>query len=119
MAAKRKARKPGVVIKKDGRVVLRTPAQWAKRREEVWERDARKCVRCAAGVPLHDLCDPMTGDVVMIAAEIHHKRGRGLGGSLRDDRLEALETLCFRCHSKHHVPAKVVPAKALPEKEQQ
>lgn len=110
MPAKRQ-RKPGIVQKKDGREICRTPHQWAKRREEVWKRDGCKCVKCSRVVPLHDVHDIETGDVVMKAAEIHHKRGRGLGGSLRDDRPEALETLCTWCHRQGHQSAKVVPAK--------
>ena len=97
---KSKKRGDGIVVKKDGREIL-SPYQWAKRRAEVWERDSGRCVRCSRVVPLN-------GES---AAEIHHKQGRGIGGSLRDDRLEALETLCFTCHRGHHQGAKVVPRK--------
>ena len=77
---------------------------WQVRREEVWERDARRCVDCGMPVPLHDVKD-RDGNVLAKAAEIHHKKRRGLGGSKRDDRKENLVTLCWADHNAaHHGP---------------
>lgn len=72
---------------------------WNVRREEVWERDRRRCLDCNQPVPLHHV-KRKDGQVIEKAAEIHHKTKRGMGGGKRDDRKENLATLCWQCHDK-------------------
>ena len=53
-------------------------------RQAVIDRDQRRCVRCSA---------PMV--------QIHHRRPRGMGGSRRDEAINApsnLVCLCASCH---------------------
>lgn len=66
----------------DGREI-RHGYQYEKRRREVLKRDGWQCVRCESVDRL----------------EVHHKRKRSVR---RDDRMQALETLCFCCHQREH-----------------
>jgi 5-methylcytosine-specific restriction endonuclease McrA len=68
----------------DGREIRRG-YQYDKRRREVLRRDGWQCVRCESQERL----------------EVHHKQKRSIR---RDDRMDALETLCFRCHLQEHMP---------------
>jgi 5-methylcytosine-specific restriction endonuclease McrA len=69
----------------DGREIL-SPADWSKRRKQVWERAWYYCEGGCGRIT--DLAD----------GEAHHKIKRGMGGGFRDDRLENLEWLCRECH---------------------
>ena len=66
----------------DGREV-RLGYQYEKRRQEVLKRDGHMCVCCES----------------IDRVQVHHRRKRSLG---RDDRMDALETLCFSCHQQEH-----------------
>jgi 5-methylcytosine-specific restriction endonuclease McrA len=77
----RKKKYSRVKILPDGREIRRG-YQYEKRRREVLKRDG-ECVRC--------------GSVDRL--EVHHLCKRSLG---RDDRLDALETLCHSCHLGEH-----------------
>lgn len=89
-----------IKITKDGREIL-TRKHYADRRREVWERDNQRCVKCHRIATLEE-------------AEIDHKRTRGMGGGYRDDRMEALQTLCHACHwAKHHSRHREVKEMAL------
>jgi 5-methylcytosine-specific restriction endonuclease McrA len=60
--------------------------RWMKRRKEVWERDNRRCVRCARLLCLAEM-------------DAHHKLERSRGGG---DELGNLECRCRACHSDVH-----------------
>src|SRR5579872_895104 len=78
----RERKRSRIRVLPDGREVRRG-YQYEKRRREVLKRDEYACVRCGSADRL----------------QVHHIRKRSLG---RDDRLSALETLCFSCHQREH-----------------
>jgi hypothetical protein len=91
-------RKPDIDVQKDGRVILRGVA-YRKMRLKLKGLAKGMCEECGTH------CE--NGDV-------HHPNGRG--GGRRDDRIfvDGIRNLfywCRECHSGHHVPEKVVPAK--------
>lgn len=63
---------------KDGREICSKSAagrrEYASRLEDMWDRDRGICCLCGQFVPLEE-------------ATFEHKKGRGLGGSKRDDRI--------------------------------
>jgi 5-methylcytosine-specific restriction endonuclease McrA len=75
-------------IHADGREVLKGKA-WQERRREVWERDGKRCRRCARRLSLAE-------------AHIDHIQLRGMHGATRDDRADNLRTLCAACHTLRH-----------------
>lgn len=68
----------------DGREIRRGYA-YEKRRRDVLKRDGWECVRCGSADRL----------------QVHHRLKRSI---CRDDRMDALETLCFPCHQSEHAP---------------
>jgi|SRR5580704_8303032 5-methylcytosine-specific restriction endonuclease McrA len=78
----KKKRYSRVKILPDGREIRRG-YQYEKRRREVLKRDGYECVRC--------------GSVDRL--EVHHICKRSME---RDDRIGALETLCYPCHVGEH-----------------
>jgi hypothetical protein len=91
-------KKPDIDVQKDGRVILRGIA-YTKMKARLRELARSRCENCGARTP--------NGDV-------HHPNGRG--GGKRDDRIVVagirnLFYWCRSCHSGHHVPEKVLPAK--------
>jgi hypothetical protein len=73
-----------------GRLILRG-ADMEDLRRRVGEREAEICQGCQEYAPLY----PPDGQ---IAGEMHHKHGRGMGSSKRDDRAEWMAWLCRACH---------------------
>jgi hypothetical protein len=59
---------------------------YAINRNIVFDRDNWRCVRCLS---FRDL-------------QCHHKKHRAMGGANRDDRPEALESICADCHRSEH-----------------
>jgi hypothetical protein len=91
-------KKPDIQVMRDGRVILRGSA-YLKMKRKLWELAGRRCENCGQSIHVGD---------------VHHANGRG--GGKRDDRIfvdgkRQLFYFCRTCHSGHHVPAKVVPAK--------
>jgi hypothetical protein len=91
-------RKPDIDVQKDGRVILRGVA-YKKMKAKLFGEAGGKCENCGKRT--------FDGDV-------HHPNGRG--GGKRDDRIYVacqrnLFYWCRECHSGHHVPEKVIPAK--------
>jgi hypothetical protein len=91
-----------IEVKKDGRVLL-FGTYYTQMKNKLRELAGRMCEKCG------DYC--WDGDV-------HHPNGRG--GGRRDDRIfvdgkRNLFYWCRDCHSGHHVPEKVVPAKPTVE----
>lgn len=80
----------------DGRELL-SPADYEKRCIEVWRRDGKRCQFERMTSPgVFEICGALLP--VRSMAEIHHKRGRGMGGGFRDDAMENLATGCKACH---------------------
>jgi 5-methylcytosine-specific restriction endonuclease McrA len=93
-----KSSKPERTVYADGREVL-TGQAWKNRKLEVYLLDERRCRQC--GKLLYPSGSDMTPE-----AECHHRYGRGMSGSKRDDRIflpdgtRNLETLCRKCHAQ-------------------
>lgn len=93
-----------IIVRRDGREILQGAA-WRARKMEVWQLDRCRCTGCGAVV------SPPIGMGTGIA-EIHHRGGKGMNGSKRDDRIwvvldgkrvRNLETKCggpLGCHEK-------------------
>lgn len=80
----------------DGREIL-SPADWDRRRVQVWERDGKVCQGEKMTAPgRFERCGKALPDIRF--AEIDHIRARGLGGGWRDDRMENLRLLCRPCN---------------------
>ena len=77
---------PGHWFNGDERFVA-TPYGWSKIRELIKMRAMFICERCWG---------------LASEGEVHHLKGRGMGGAIRDDRLEHLQWLCRACHRKEH-----------------
>jgi hypothetical protein len=91
-------RKPDIDVQKDGRVILRGVA-YTRMKSKLFAEAGGRC----------EACGKKTFD-----GDVHHPNGRG--GGKRDDRIYVdgkrnLFYWCRSCHSGHHVPEKVVPAK--------
>jgi hypothetical protein len=91
-------KKPDIDVQKDGRVILRGVA-YAKMKAKLRNLADSRCENCGHGT---------------VDGDVHHPSGRG--GGKRDDRIYVdgkrnLFYWCRSCHSGHHVPEKVVPAK--------
>jgi 5-methylcytosine-specific restriction endonuclease McrA len=78
----------------DGRTILTGP-DYQRLRERVWLLDRGRCVQCGrqTSLTLHGFDNDMN---------LHHKRGRGMGGGRRDDTETSTETLCAKCHRGEH-----------------
>ena len=93
-------RKPEIRVMRDGRLILSGLA-YKKMKSLLVSLAGNRCEKCGTH------CGSQIGDV-------HHENGRG--GGKRDDRIfvdgkRNLFYWCRSCHSGHHVPEKVVPAK--------
>jgi hypothetical protein len=84
-----------IVEKKDGRII-RTGSSYTQFRLKLYCYQSGQCAKCEWATSLD--ADIMSDH----AFHCHHKAGRGLGGSKRDDTFEACEGLCGRCHRKEH-----------------
>lgn len=96
----KKFRDPRSKITKDGRVICRG-ADMKALRERVGEREGEICQGCGEWTAIY----PAEGQT---AGEMHHKRGRGMGSSKRNDIASEMEWLCggpSGCHRK----AKIEP----------
>lgn len=69
---------------RDGRVKL-TGRNYVTLRLRKWAQQNWKCANCKREMNFEEM-------------ELHHKNGRGMMGSKRDDTLEATEGLCKKCH---------------------
>lgn len=95
-----KAQRPAFKAYPDGRVRCKTEAAWQKQRKAVFEREKGLCELCMAHAPLHKTERSYAGHA-------HHIHGRNQG----NDHIDVLMWLCARCHSKQHIPDKVIPKK--------
>lgn len=59
--------------------------EYRKLKERRWAEQQGRCLLCG---------DPMRLD----GCELHHRRGRGIGGGFRDDA--DTELICRKCHQK-------------------
>jgi hypothetical protein len=80
---------------KDGRTI-RSGRDYTDFRFELWEINHRNCWEC----------NRSTSISADLAADnsfhVHHKRGRGMGGALRDDTFLACSGICGKCHRIRH-----------------
>jgi ribosomal protein S27AE len=84
-----------ITYTKDGRTI-RTKRSYTEFRHRVYESQHGMCHSCGRNTFLAlDILDDRS-------FHVHHKNGRGLGGSKRDDILEAVLGLCGRCHREEH-----------------
>jgi 5-methylcytosine-specific restriction endonuclease McrA len=86
----------------DGRTILKG-TDYSKFRESIWRRDMGRCVRCTRPVSL--VIWGNDSDM-----HLHHRNGRGMGGSLHNDVSEEVETLCSVCHRIEHGQQSAVPS---------
>ena len=75
---------------KDGRIILEGQ-HYTQFRHDIWDSQNGRCIRCGRAV----LFDPEW-------FHVHHKNGRGMGGSKRNDIPSEVEGLCRNCHGKEH-----------------
>lgn len=73
---------------KDGRRIL-SGTHYTAFRKAIYDRCIGVCELCTAGIRFEDM-------------EVHHKNGRGMGGSKRDDVPEAVLGICIPCHQARH-----------------
>lgn len=79
---------------KDGRVKL-TGYHYRLLRHKKWLQQDLKCGETDAIKKGRPGCGR---EITFDEMELHHKNGRGMMGSKRDDTLEATEGLCKKCH---------------------
>ena len=84
-----------IKVTKDKRTI-RTGKDYTRFRQVVYELQGAMCGQCRIFTsmgyePEHDY-----------SFHVHHKNGRGMGGSKRDDTFEACTGLCGSCHRKEH-----------------
>lgn len=84
-----------IKVTKDGRTIRAGRDYSQLRRDLHFQQDAR-CVRCKRFTFLTAYIEQDN------SFHVHHTNGRGMGGSKRDDTLEACEGLCGKCHRKEH-----------------
>jgi len=84
-----------IKVTKDGRTI-RTGKDYTQFRVAVFMNQTAECARCKTWTALSS---PLEWDS---SFHVHHTNGRGMGGSKRDDTLEACEGLCGKCHRKEH-----------------
>lgn len=75
-------------ITHDGRTIL-TNNDYRRFRTRIYDRCGGACELCTAGIRFEDM-------------EVHHKNGRGMGGSKRNDVPEAVLGICIPCHRRKH-----------------
>jgi hypothetical protein len=75
---------------KDGRTI-RDGKDYTEFRHDVWDAQEGRCLNCGRSV----MFDPEW-------FQVHHKNGRGMGGSKRNDVPGAVAGLCTDCHRKQH-----------------
>lgn len=80
---------------KDGRTI-RTGTDYTKFRKDMWDAQDARCKACDRFTSIN--C-PLEYDY---AFHVHHKNGRGMGGSKRDDTFEACQGDCGKCHRAEH-----------------
>lgn len=80
---------------KDGRVI-RTGKAYTDFRAHMHRRQNCLCNRCGRYTSL-------TSDLMSDHSfHVHHRDGRGMGGSKRDDTFESCEGICGKDHRKEH-----------------
>jgi hypothetical protein len=84
-----------IEIKRDGRVI-RTGRDYSEFRKSIFENQNGCCADC--GIACEFVADPDWH----CSFHVHHKHGRGLGGSRRTDTLEECVGWCGACHHSHH-----------------
>ena len=76
--------------------MIRKGGDYVKFRIDVAELQEHKCAECGRYIFFHH---EMEADD---SVHLHHKNGRGMGGSKRDDTFAAVVALCGACHRTAH-----------------
>ena len=84
-----------IEVTKDGRTI-RTKRSYSEFRYALWNKQEGRCVNCGRDTYL---AVPIEWDN---AFHVHHKNGRGMGGSKRDDTFESCKGWCGKCHRIEH-----------------
>ena len=80
---------------KDARTI-RTGSDYVRFRIDVAESQQYRCAMCGRSMFL-------TRDIELDdSCHLHHRKGRGMGGSKRDDTPEMCVALCGKCHREIH-----------------
>jgi hypothetical protein len=82
-------------VTKDGRTI-RTAKDYTAFRHALWEVNHGNCWKCERRTNL--VAHPSADN----SFHVHHKGGRGLGGSKRDDTFLKCSGLCGFCHRGLH-----------------
>jgi hypothetical protein len=90
-------------ITKDGRT-LRTGKDYTTFRYDLWFSQDGRCIRCGG---IAALSEPIYR---ARSFHVHHKNGRGMGGSKRSDTFLKCEGLCGSCHRIEHNQQSAVPS---------
>jgi hypothetical protein len=80
---------------KDGRTIL-SGKDYTRFRSQLHEQSYGLCTQCHRRTLL---TSPLDYDN---SFHTHHKNGRGMGGSKRDDTVHSCEGLCGKCHREEH-----------------
>ena len=84
-----------IKVTKDGRTI-RTDSDYTKFRGHLYQYQSGECFNCSR---LTELSMPHECDE---SFHVHHVDGRGMGGSKRNDTLEACKGLYGKCHRTIH-----------------
>lgn len=84
-----------IKVTRDGRTI-RTGRAYTQFRGTLYMQQDGICGQCGR---LVYLSSPLEWDD---SFHVHHKHGRGMGGSKRDDTFEECVGLCGDCHRKEH-----------------
>jgi hypothetical protein len=68
-------------------IVVLPPEEYRELRDEVFVDQEGRCADCGNPVSIFQM-------------ELHHERGRGIGGGFRMDTKEETRGVCPRCHPK-------------------
>jgi hypothetical protein len=79
---------------KDGRTIRSGP-DYTEFRRDLWRQNSM-CSRCFRITGLHEPIESNN------SFHVHHTKGRGMGGSKRDDTAKACVGLCGQCHRREH-----------------
>jgi 5-methylcytosine-specific restriction endonuclease McrA len=90
-------------LTKDHRTI-RTGKDYTAFRYEIYQRQGAQCAKCPRYTSLG--MEPEYDS----SFHVHHRNGRGMGGSKRNDSCEDCIGLCGSCHRQEHNQQSAVPS---------